>query len=63
MIEENDRKLGEYEEEFILNMAEEAYEKAKNVIKIDSKKTALILIDLTNAFVKPRWSRLLQKHI
>jgi nicotinamidase-related amidase len=58
MIDENNRKLGEYDEVFILNKAQEAYEKTENTIKINPKKTALILIDLTNAFVRPRWSRL-----
>lgn len=50
------RELGEFDEEYILKSAKENYEGGIADIRIDPRKTALIVVDLTKEFVKPNWS-------
>ncbi|NIR17011.1 MAG: cysteine hydrolase [Desulfobacterales bacterium] len=50
------RELGEFDEEYVLKRAEELYERAEAEILIDVKKTALIVVDMLDEFVKPNWT-------
>ena len=50
------RKLGEFDEEYILKMAHEQYTRGEADIEIDPKKTALLVVDLTYEFTKPNWT-------
>jgi hypothetical protein len=49
-------KLGEFTEAQIIALAQEAYEKGDAGFKIVGKKSALIVIDMQEEFVKPHWT-------
>ncbi len=48
-------KLGEFTEEWILQEARRQYEEGRASIEVDPGKTALIVIDMIDEFVKPGW--------
>jgi len=51
-----ERKLGEFEEGYVLKAAKEAYEKGLADIRINPKKSALIVVDMIEEFTKPKWT-------
>lgn len=50
------RKLGEFTEEYILEKAKEEYKDGRADWGIDARKTALIVVDMLNEFVKRGWT-------
>ena len=49
-------KLGEFTEAQILALAKTAYEKGSAPFSIEVNKTALIVVDMQEEFVKPHWT-------
>ena len=52
----NNYKVGEFTEKQVLQLAKNAYQKGNPDFIIDSKKCALLVIDMQNEFVKPHWT-------
>ena len=48
-------KIGEFTEEWILQEAKRQYREGQASIEIDPGKTALIIVDMFDEFVKPGW--------
>jgi nicotinamidase-related amidase len=48
-------RLGEFTEEFILEEAQRQYTDGRALIDVDPGKTALIIVDMMDEFVKPEW--------
>ena len=49
-------KIREFTEKQVLNLVKDAYEKGNVDFEIVTKKTALLVIDMQNEFVKPKWT-------
>ena len=47
------RKVGQFSEEYVLSKAKRDYEMGEASIKIDPRKTALIVVDMIEEFTKP----------
>ena len=48
-------RLGEFTEEFILEEAQRQYTEGEALIDVDPGRTALIVVDMMDEFVKPQW--------
>jgi nicotinamidase-related amidase len=48
-------RLGEFTEEFILEEAQRQYTEGQALIDVDPGRTALIIVDMMDEFVKPQW--------
>jgi nicotinamidase-related amidase len=48
-------RLGEFTEEFILEEAQRQYTEGQALIDVDPGRTALIVVDMMDEFVKPQW--------
>ncbi|MFW9910793.1 MAG: isochorismatase family protein [Candidatus Thorarchaeota archaeon] len=49
-------KIGEFTEEFVLQLAREAYNKGDAAFDVVPERCALLVIDMQDEFVKPHWS-------
>jgi nicotinamidase-related amidase len=49
------RRLGEFTEEYILEEAQRQYNEGRAAIEVEGGKTALIVVDMMDEFVKPEW--------
>lgn len=49
------RQLGEFTEDYILAEAQRQYTNGRAAIEVDPGKTALIIVDMMDEFVKPEW--------
>ena len=49
------RQLGEFTEDYILAEAQRQYTEGRATIEVDPGKTALIVVDMMDEFVKPEW--------
>ena len=49
-------KIGEISEKQVLDLVKNAYEKGEADFDIDPKKSALLVIDMQDEFVKPHWT-------
>jgi nicotinamidase-related amidase len=50
------RKLGQFTADYILNKAKEQYRNGEASIRINPKKTALIVVDMLKEFTEPSWT-------
>ena len=48
-------RLGEFTEEFILEEAQRQYTEGEALIEVDPGRTALVVVDMMDEFVKPQW--------
>ena len=48
-------RLGEFTEEFILHEAQRQYTEGQALIDVDPGRTALIVVDMMDEFVRPQW--------
>jgi nicotinamidase-related amidase len=48
-------KIGEFSEEWILSTAQQQYAEGRATISVDPGRTALIIVDMIDEFVKPNW--------
>jgi nicotinamidase-related amidase len=48
-------RLGEFTEEFILQEAQRQYTEGQAAIDVDPGRTALMIVDMMDEFVKPQW--------
>lgn len=48
-------KLGEFTKEYILQKAKEEYERGEARVPLHPEKTALLVVDMLDEFVKPNW--------
>lgn len=49
-------KIGEFSEQDVLNLSRRAYEQGEAKFEINTNKSALLVIDMQEEFVKPHWS-------
>ena len=49
-------RLGEFTEEYVLQKAKADYDHGQAQVRLDPRKTALLVVDMLDEFVKPRWS-------
>ena len=49
------RKIGEFTEDYILEEAQRQYNEGRAAIEVEAGKTALIVVDMMDEFVKPEW--------
>lgn len=49
------RQLGKFTEDYILEEAQRQYTEAQASIDVDPGKTALVVVDMMDEFVKPEW--------
>lgn len=50
------RELGEYDEEYQKETAKQRYENGQATFIVDPKKTAVLVVDMVDEFVKPKWT-------
>ncbi len=55
-VKQTQRPLGDFSEEWVLNRARQQYDTGRARMEIEPGRTALLVIDMIDEFVKPNWS-------
>jgi nicotinamidase-related amidase len=50
------RSLGDYDRDYILREAQKAYQEDEADFEFGARRTALVIVDMLDEFVKPNWS-------